>query len=257
MDYETLFTAATILIIRDGDQGLEVLMVERHANIGFAGGALVWPGGRIDGADYDGGWLEAATGLETLDDKDERASRIAAIREAYEECGLLLATRDGAPVGKDADSLTHMRQRVDRDATLFQPLVRGHGLKLSIEELHPFARWIPPPALHKRFDTRFYLARVPEGQSPVQDGTEAVDIIWIRPRDALDQLKAGARKIIFPTARNLELLALSDRVETAFTDLAGRAQGIVQPIVEGNVLKIRTDLGYPVTEETIETAMRN
>jgi 8-oxo-dGTP pyrophosphatase MutT (NUDIX family) len=252
---DTLFAAATILILRDGPQGLEVLMVERHANIGFAGGALVWPGGKIDPADYDSGWMEAATGQD-IHDEDERAARIGAIREAYEECGLLLATRDGRPVGAKANSLTDMRARVDKDATLFQPLVRAHGLTLCTHDLHPFARWIPPPALHKRFDTRFYLARLPDDQVPIQDGTEAVAIIWIRPQDALDQLAAGTRKIIFPTARNLELLALSNSVDQAFTDLAARPQGIVQPIIEDDVLKIRTDLGYPVTEERLESALR-
>ena len=255
MDHDTLYTAATILFVRDGADGLVVLMVERHANIGFAGGALVWPGGKIDSADADSGWLEAATGLSDHDD-DERAARVGALREGYEECGLLLATRDGRPVGAHAGSLTAMRQRVDKDASLFQPLVRGHGLTLSTHELHAFARWIPPPALHKRFDTRFYLARLPEGQSAVQDGSEAVAIIWIRPQDALDQLAAGTRKIIFPTARNLELLALSSSVEAAFADLAMRPQGIVQPIIEGGALRIRDDLGYPFTEEKLEHALR-
>jgi 8-oxo-dGTP pyrophosphatase MutT (NUDIX family) len=255
MVHDTLYAAATILIVRDGPDGLEVLMVERHANIGFAGGALVWPGGKIDPADFDAGWLDAATGL-TDHEEDERAARVGAIREAYEECGLLLATRNGTPVGEQALSLTNMRQRVDKDASLFQPLVRGHGLTLSTHDLHPFARWIPPPALHKRFDTRFYLTAVPQGQAPVQDGTEAVDIIWIRPRDALAQLAAGTRKIIFPTARNLELLALSNSVEQAFTDLATRPQGIVQPVIEDGALRIRTDLGYPVTEERLDSALR-
>jgi 8-oxo-dGTP pyrophosphatase MutT (NUDIX family) len=259
MDVDTLYYAATILIVRDGDNasggGLEVLMVERHANIGFAGGALVWPGGKIDPADFDTGWLDAAAGLE-IHDANERAARVGALREAYEECGLLLATRDGQPVGSHANGLTDMRQRVDKDASLFQPLVRGHGLTLCTDDLHPFARWIPPPALHKRFDTRFYLASLPEEQTPVQDGTEAVDIIWIRPQDALDQLAAGTRKIIFPTARNLELLALSHSVEEAFYDLAARPQGIVQPVIVDGTLKIRADLGYPVTEEKLDTALR-
>jgi 8-oxo-dGTP pyrophosphatase MutT (NUDIX family) len=255
MDYDTLYTAATLLIVRDGDDGLEVLMVERHANIGFAGGALVWPGGRIDPADYDAGWLDIAKGLSAFD-PDERAARIAGVREAYEECGLLLANRYGLPVGDFATSLTQMRQSVDGDASLFQPLVRQHQLTLCTDDLAPFARWIPPPAQHKRFDTRFYLAPMPKGQTAIQDGNEAVDIIWIRPQDALDQLAAGTRKIIFPTARNLELLALSDSVEAAFKDLAARPQGIVQPIIKDNQLHIRTDLGYPITSEGIEKALR-
>lgn len=252
---DTLFPAATILLVRDGADGLEVLMVERHANIGFAGGAMVWPGGKIEPADYDVGWLEAADGLEGLD-ADERAARVAALREAYEETGILLATRDGSPIGAQALDLTAMRKRVDQDASLFQPLVRGHGLRLATTSLQPFARWIPPPALHKRFDTRFFLAPVPEGQDGVQDGSEAVDLVWIKPQAALDDLAAGRRKIIFPTARNLELLALSKSAAGALADAAARPQGIVQPVIEDGVLKIRTDLGYPVTEEKLDTAMR-
>lgn len=252
---DTLFTAATILLVRDGTDGLEVMMVERHANIGFAGGAMVWPGGKVDPADFDDGWLDAADGLAGLE-PEERAARIAALREAYEETGILLATRNGEPIGKQALDLTDMRMRVDRDATLFQPLVRGHGLKLATAELHPFARWIPPPALHKRFDTRFYLTPVPVDQDGVQDGNEAVDLVWIKPQVALDDLAAGRRKIIFPTARNLELLALSKTVAEALADLAVRPKGIVQPVIENGVLKIRADLGYPVTEEKLDTAMR-
>ena len=252
---DTLFPAATILLVRDGADGLEVMMVERHANIGFAGGAMVWPGGKVDPADFDEGWLEAAEGLEGLD-AEERAARVAALREAYEETGILLATRNGEPIGEKALDLTDMRKRVDRDATLFQPLVRGHGLKLATSALRPFARWIPPPALHKRFDTRFYLTPVPVGQNGVQDGSEAVDLVWIKPQAALDDLAAGRRKIIFPTARNLELLALSKTVEQALVDVAARPQGIVQPVIEDGVLKIRADLGYPITEEKLDTAMR-
>jgi 8-oxo-dGTP pyrophosphatase MutT (NUDIX family) len=255
MTDDMLFPAATILIVRDGAHGLEVLMVERHANISFAGGALVWPGGRIDPADHDVHWADFASGLADLDG-DEKAARIGAVREAYEETGLLLATRDNEPVGAGAQALHDQRHEVDRDGSLFLPLIQAHGLKLSTQTLVPFARWIPPPALHKRFDTRFYLARLPVGQSPVQAGTEAIDIIWIRPQDALDQLAAGTRKIIFPTARNLELLALSPNVDQAFADCTARPQGIVSPVIEGNYLRIRDDLGYPVTFEKLDYALR-
>ena len=90
----------------------------------------------------------------------------------------------------------------------------------------------------------------------MQDGSEAVDLVWIKPQAALDDLAAGRRKIIFPTARNLELLALSKTVEQALSDVASRPQGIVQPVIEDGVLKIRADLGYPITEEKLDTAMR-
>ena len=252
---DLLYPASTVLLVRDAPDGLEVLMVERHANIGFAGGALVWPGGRVEAADFDEGWLACAEGLEGLD-PDERAARVAAIREAFEETGVLLATLNGALIGPKVHDLKPMRHQIDRDASLFLPLVREHGLRLASNALTPFARWIPPPALHKRFDTRFYVARVPSDQIGSQDGTEAVELLWIKPKAALQDLAEGKRKIIFPTARNLELLALSPTADQALSDAAARPQGIVQPIIEDGVLKIRDDLGYPVTQERLESALR-
>ncbi|GIU66846.1 NUDIX hydrolase [Candidatus Phycosocius spiralis] len=252
---DPLYPASTLLLVRDVADGLEVLMVERHANIGFAGGALVWPGGKVEVADFEEGWLDHADGLDGLS-PDERAARIAAIRETFEETGVLLAHLDGALIGPKVQDLKLMRHKIDRDASLFLPLVRDQGLRLTGNNLTPFARWIPPPALHKRFDTRFYLARVPADQIGCQDGTEAVELLWIKPKAALQELAEGKRKIIFPTVRNLELLALSPTTDRALTDAAARPQGIVQPIIEDGVLKIRDDLGYPVTQERLESALR-
>jgi 8-oxo-dGTP pyrophosphatase MutT (NUDIX family) len=248
--------AATILLVREGPDGLETLMVERHANIGFAGGAMVWPGGKIEASDADEGWLAHATGLAGLSPL-HRAARVAAVREAFEETGLLLASVGGEPIGCLDPDLTRQRGPIDRDASLFLPLIRSLGAQLETQALQPFARWIPPPALHKRFDTHFFIARAPKGQTPVQDGTEAMDIVWIKPATALADLAAGRRKIIFPTARNLELLGVAPDVETAFAQAAARPQdAIVQPVIHDGVLRIRDDLGYPVTCEPLSSALR-
>lgn len=253
---DTAIPAATILIVRDGDSGLETLMVERHADIGFAGGAMVWPGGKIEAADRDPAWIGLCDGLADFD-ADDRPGVVAALREAFEETGLLMAARDGRPVeAATAAALSRHRAEVDRDAALFAPLLAGAGLRLNAAGITPFARWIPPGGMHKRFDTRFFLACPPAGQAPVQAGSEAVDIVWMRPADALADLAAGRRKIIFPTARNLELLGLSDTVEAVFAAAARRPRGIVQPVIADGMLIIRDDLGYPVTREALGSAMR-
>lgn len=253
--------AATVLLVRDAP-GLEVLMVERHAAIGFAGGASVFPGGKIDPADHDPAWLDHADGLEGLDGL-ERAARVACVREAFEEAGMLVARgADGQLVGRElCAALSDRRHPVERDARLFIDLVRGAGVRLACETLVRFARWIPPEGLHKRFDTWFFLAPTPPGQEPLEDGRETTALAWVRPADALAELAAGQRKIIFPTARNLELLGLSPTVEAAMQDAAARPAEIVQPLMvtrdDGAFLTIPTHLGYPVTEERLESAMRN
>lgn len=253
--------AATVLLVRDGTQGLEVLMIERHAAIGFAGGALVFPGGKVEAADGDPRWLDHADGLDGLDDL-ERAARVAAIREAYEEVGMVLARRAGVMAGGDlAEALSSHRSAIETDASLFLPLIAGAGLRLAADCLSRFARWIPPEGLHKRFDTFFWIAAVPETQTALEDGSEATDAIWTTPAAALAALAAGTRKIIFPTARNLELLGVSPDCASAIAAARSRPAVTVQPAMEhrpeGAFLTIPDGLGYPVLEEALETAMRN
>lgn len=253
--------AATVLILRDTVAGLEVLMIERHADIGFAGGALVFPGGRIEAADGAESWLGRADGLDGLDAL-ERSARVAAVREAFEETGLVLARRaDGSLADASlAATLQGERAAVEADAGLFLPLMARAGLRLACDLLQRFARWIPPEGLHKRFDTWFWLAPMPPGQVALEDGGEATAALWTGPQAALDALAAGTRKIIFPTARNLELLALSGSVASACADAAARPVAIVQPRMvtreDGGWLEIPDGLGYPVTRERLDTALR-
>lgn len=260
--------AATVLLLRDAlpaageaRSGLEVLMVTRHEAIGFAGGAAVFPGGRIDPADSDPAWLDLADGLDGLDPL-ERSARVACVREAFEEAGMLVARgAGGTTVSPEVcTALSPVRAAVEADAAAFLALARGEGLRLACDTLVRFARWIPPEGLHKRFDTWFFATATPPGQVPLEDGHEATALGWVRPQDALDDLAAGRRKIIFPTARNLELLGLSPTVAAALTDARARPQDIVQPqIVQrdtGAYLTIPSHLGYPVTEERVESAMR-
>lgn len=251
--------AATVILLRDRP-AFEVLMICRHENSSFAGGALVFPGGRVDPGDNLAAWRDLADGLAA----DERmaAAQIAAIREAYEESGVLLARgRDGALVsGGLALSLSDQRRNVERDERLFLDLVKREGLRLACDQLRLFSHWVAPPNLHKRFDTLFFATMFPAGQHVIEDGEEATEALWIAPHAALAARAAGERKIIFPTARNLDLLALSTSAEAVFEAASRRTITPVMPQVamrDGKaMLTIPEGLGYPVTAEALDLATR-
>jgi 8-oxo-dGTP pyrophosphatase MutT (NUDIX family) len=251
--------AATVLVLRDAP-AFEVLMICRHERSSFAGGALVFPGGRIDPGDHDAAWADYADGLSTA--ARRAAAQIAAIREAYEETGVLIA-RDGTGAiisGARAIALSDRRAGVERNEAAFLDLVQREDLRLACDQLQLFSHWVAPPKLHKRFDTLFFAAKFPDGQSVQEDGDEATEALWISPTAALAARASGARKIIFPTARNLELLAASSSIEEVFAFAKSRAIRPVMPEIstrDGKAfLTIPSGLGYPVTDEPIETATR-
>lgn len=156
--------AATILLLRDAQTDaspFEVLMVKRHHQIDFAAGALVFPGGKSHAGDHDPAWSDHATGWESVGE-DAAALRIAAIREAYEEAGVLLA-RDAAGETYVGEAAIDVRAAVAEDRMAFLDVVRDLGLKLDLAALTIFARWITPPLMAKRFDTWFYVAHAPPG----------------------------------------------------------------------------------------------
>lgn len=152
--------AATILLLRD-DPAFEVLMVKRHHQIDFASGALVFPGGKSHEGDHDPAWADHTLGHADFD-AEQRGLRIAAIREVFEEAGILLASHtDGSPMG-DQIAPMDVRQAVDRGETAFLDVVKALDAKLDLHALTIFARWITPPLTPKRFDTWFYTALAPE-----------------------------------------------------------------------------------------------
>jgi 8-oxo-dGTP pyrophosphatase MutT (NUDIX family) len=258
---EELIPAATIVLLRD-EPAYEALMVERHADIAFAGGALVFPGGRIDAGDRNPDWAAHCDGLDEIP-PEQRAPRIAAIREAFEETGLILARRGGAMICRDdAEQLDPWRKRIENDDTLFLEMARAEGLTLAVDALHLFARWRPPAGVaHRRYDTWFFAARAPHGHIARADGGEAMEVVWTAPAAALAARDAGLRKMIYPTSRNVELLNVSGSAQEVFASAAARIIRPVEPhIVEradGRFLIIPDDLGYPVTEEPLVSAMRS
>lgn len=256
-----LIPAATIILLRD-DPAFEVLMVERHADIAFAGGALVFPGGRIDAGDHLSDWRDYCDGLEEFP-PEQHAPRVAALREAFEETGILIARRDGELLSADeARALAPWRQQIENDDALFLAMVRQENLRLDMRGLQPFTRWRPPKGVgHRRYDTWFFAARAPAEQIASPDGGEATEIVWTPPADALKARDRGERKMIFPTSRNVELLNVSKTADDVLERSLKRRPHIVEPAIverDGQMyLTIPDDLGYPITEEALTSAMRS
>lgn len=226
--------SATILLLRD-DPGLQVLMVKRHYEIDFASGALVFPGGKANDEDSDNAWAEWTDGDYA---GEEQAARISAIREAYEEAGIILARPKSARgagaglVGSDvADALNPMRGAVDRREQSFLELIQQHDLVLALDALVHFGHWITPTMMPKRFDTHFYLAATPPDQVAEQDGRETTEAVWLGPQEALDMEEAGTATIIFPTRMNLGKLAETASTHDALIRFASEPVVSVLPVV--------------------------
>ena len=252
-----ILPAATILLLRD-EPTFEVLMVKRHHQIDFASGALVFPGGKSHAGDHDAAWAEHVLGWEAYD-AEQRGLRIAAIREVFEEAGILLAKRrNGEPIGGEACPM-EVRKAVDAGTTHFLDVVRDLEASLDLSMLTTFARWITPPLTPKRFDTWFYVVKAPDDQLAACDGRETVDAEWIPPSEALRLAEAGQRKVIFPTRMNLKLLAEAAHAQDAVARAEARELVTVQPQIEqrdhGRVLVLPPHAGYGVVEEKLENVM--
>lgn len=211
--------AATVLLLRDSAAGIEVLMTRRSATASFAPGAYVFPGGHIDEAD------EAAKRIATrrpTQSRVQRAQAIAAIREAFEELGILLAHRqsDGQPVS--ADEVASMDRR-DTAGTAFADQCAARGMVLDSDRVFTFAHWMTDRDLPRRFDVPFLVARMPEGQTPTADESEQFEPCWVRPADALARHEAGSFFMIFPTVRTLQRMAAYATVDALLAACAGEA----------------------------------
>ena len=240
----TPLLAATVLLLRDGTDGMEVFMIVRHHESDFAAGALVFPGGRVDPEDYD---IAADAVLFPPQPGVELAAaalRVAALRETFEECGVLLARgrSESALVGAArlrAIETTHRAAMTEGERT-FRAVLEAEALALAPDRLVHYAHWITPEGTPKRFDTHFFLAPAPRDQAALHDGTEAVDSVWIAPDTALERTRAGTYKLVFPTQMNLQKLARHARSEAAMS--AARASRVVTvlPKVERTADGMRT-----------------
>ncbi len=244
--------SATILLVRDAEPELEVFMVERHHQIDFATGALVFPGGKVDPGDASEAVRARCRAIENR--SVEQASLwVAAIRETFEECGVLLARERGQQTLVRAERLAELEARyrgaLQRGNAELAELVEGEDLELATDLLVPFAHWITPTFMPRRFDTLFFLCAAPTDQLALHDGEESVDSRWTTPTAALAAAKQGEAKIIFPTRVNLQKLGQSRRVaealEAARTAPVVRVLPTLAKTPEGEaILEIPEDAGY-------------
>lgn len=208
--------AATVMVVRD-NPALEVLMLRRHLNADFVGGAYVFPGGSVDEADRSDALAERTTGLD-----DVQASALlgrengglgfwaAGVRETFEEARILFARDgDGGPVdmsGDAAERFRRQRHALDGGEITLPEFLEAEDLVIDTGDLHMFAHWITPAGMPRRYDTWFFVARAPDGQSALHDDTETIDSVWVTPDEAVASAERGEREIIFPTLRNLDAI---------------------------------------------------
>ena len=240
--------AATLIVMRDRVDGPpDLLMVERSQSMAFAGGAMVFPGGRVDAAD------DATAALYDLPDA---AARIAAIRETLEESAVAvgLTPLPNPPLAAELALALHAGKP-------FANLLAAHNLKLDLTALTLFARWKPAFHQTRTFDTLFFLAEAPPGEwNPTPQPGECESVMWIGAANLLERVAAGQASAIFPTIRNLERLAQFASVAEARVDAAAFPIETITPwmeTIEGvDYLQIPDGLGYPVTRERLDDVRR-
>jgi hypothetical protein len=212
--------AATVMLVRDAPD-LQVFMLRRNLDSVWIAGASVFPGGAVDADDRHPRWEARCAGWD-----ESRATRalarpdgglgffVAAVWETFEEAGVLLA-RDPEGVASDSrhEHLSAARAALNAGEHDFDRVVEMHDLVLATDELLPVSHWITPPGGPRRYDTWFFLASAPEGEY-LHDDTELVASAWVRPVDALAAGERGEVDLIFPTRKNLELLARFDTAAT-------------------------------------------
>lgn len=220
--------AATIVLLRDGANGMEVLLMRRNRNAGFVPGAYVFPGGGVDSTDAAPDVVRALDGL-TPESAAERlalpeaeppavAYYLAALREAFEETGILVgvdAEGRTPPTAAEDDGVDAVREALMQDEISFAEALARLGCRIAGDAVEYIAHWITPRPEPRRYDTRFFAARVPPGARAIVDPREMTDALWLGPAEALDRCDRGALPMVFPTIKTIEDLAAYGSVDAA------------------------------------------
>ena len=214
----TIRNASTVVLARDSDAGPEVFMLERNVKSEFVAGAYVFPGGAVDKNDSHQRLEEICVGL--TDAKASEATGlengglafwVAAIRECFEECGVLLANAAQGPVSFIDAKLTarfnHHRDALNNRKISFSQICVEENLVLPVDSLTYFSRWLTPAGMPKRFDTCFFICQMPANQVPLHDGHETVSGLWVGPAEALNKGETGEIKLVPATIKTLEKLS--------------------------------------------------
>jgi 8-oxo-dGTP pyrophosphatase MutT (NUDIX family) len=232
--------SSTVILLReepDADGPFSVLMLQRHGSITFPG-VHAFPGGVVEPGDaaFDRATLPATQAWAPAGEGDTPDDAlplwVAAVRELFEEMGILLAARDGRPIaGPLTDDVVGLRARLHAGEP-FAALLAERGLVPATHELYYFARWITPRVNPKRFDTRFVVGRVPAGQDAVVDGTETVGHEWLTPAAALRAYHEDRIQLIPPTVRTLDDLARFESIDAVLADARRRVVRALCPEIE-------------------------
>ena len=251
--------AASLLLGRDGANGPELFLLARNRSSSFASGALVYPGGAVDDADRSPKLRSRVAGADGLDD-EALAFRVAAIREAFEECGLLLARERGSSGFLGRERVAAIKSRfadaLAAHSLNMLELAEAEDLLLACDHLVPFAHWITPETQPKRFDTHFFLASAPADQEARHDGHESTASVWITPDALVEAADTGKWYVMFPTRLNAQKFGRSATVADALA--AARSSPVVtvmprgRKVEGGRRLRIPAGAGYGLTEAFVD-----
>lgn len=253
--------ASSLVLLRDGDQGLEVLLLQRPAEDRVLAGAHVFPGGKLDAEDaHDDALnridaspqsLHARLGEPELDVREAAALFVAAIRETFEETGVLLARNASAGLSEQARAMR-------REGHAFGEILRALDVRLDPSTIQPWSRWITPKmasAMRKRFDTRFFVACLPAGQTVEHDPREAVGATWVLPRPALQQYWDRGIDFAAPQVMTLAHLSRFKTVADTLAHAATRPPPTIRPqpveTPAGRVVCYPGDPDHPVAERAM------
>ena len=233
--------AATIVLMRDGDEGPEILLLRRSHRSGFVPGAWVFPGGRVDRSDAHQALVDRVDGmtpervaqrLDLADTDEAMAYLLAALREAFEETGILVAHRaDGShpPAAAESDEVEALRNAVLEDRMSFAEALDRLECRIDGEAVAYAAHWITPEVEPRRYDARFFAAAVPSDSEAVVDPREMTDAVWLTPDAALSRFHAGELPLVFPTIKTLEQLGEFSSVDEALHVLEERDVPPIMP----------------------------
>ena len=238
---KNLTPAATVLVLKDSQEGIEVLMVKRSKKSSF-GNLYVFPGGKIDEDDYHNEWESYCDGH-----NDNRASEIlglsesglsywiACIRESFEEVGILLAKRKSGEKlnleGHDKNNFDKYREDLINHKISFLEICKKEELILTTENIAPLSHWITPDFEIERFDTRFFIAYFPKNQIVQHDGVELIHSLWINPNEALKKAMEGEMQMILPTTENLKLCSDFASVREMLENQKNLTKNDIKPIL--------------------------
>lgn len=256
--------ASTILLLRDNDEGrVEVFMEKRHMKSTFVGGAYVFPGGRVDDDDHLSDEFLQQPGDVTrarIGTNDGPAYEVAALRECFEEAGVLLAYDANGDLLSFADEAVEdhyrsARNQLNAGDLSWQSLLEQQELRLANDRLHYWSHWITPLGEPRRYDTRFFVTEAPIDQTATHDDWELTNSAWVEPATALDKAMAREWFIIFPTLHTLKRLEDLGTTQAALEWAAGdHERPINQPKIYNGVAVLPGDEGYEDAEEDISGA---